>query len=177
MGRLSDARDKRDRAREGVRKWQKIIRERREAGHKAAAGRARERLDELRRKLERVVRRIGKIIRRRRFVRWPKDIFLAELLYHDPPHLHVASPERDKLIQLARIGQRKYSLRIGEFPPVDPVEDVHISGTWHYRDSSDPWRARSFSERGNGLAFDANDADGGSDGEVAFYTELKRRYW
>jgi hypothetical protein len=108
---------------------------------------------------------------------WPANGTFSEFLYHSPgPHVHIASPDREFLIQVCRIGQAKYGLRIGEFPPFDPVEPVHVSGSWHYRDSSSPWTPRDFGNRGDGLAADINDADGGSDQEVAFYNELARRY-
>lgn len=112
----------------------------------------------------------------RKDVQWPASVTFTELLYHNPPHLHVACADREKLIALAKIGRERFGLRIGEFPPFDPVEDVHVHGSWHYRDSSSPWTPRTFSNRGNGLAFDANDLDGGNDQEYAFYLELRRRY-
>jgi hypothetical protein len=114
--------------------------------------------------------------KRRQDVEWPESCQVAELLYHDPPHFHFATPERDKLIRIAKIGQEKYHCRIGEFPPFDPVEAVHVSGSWHYRDSSNPWTPRNFSNRGDGLAFDANDLDGGNDQEFEFYAEVRDRY-
>ena len=107
---------------------------------------------------------------------WPDSLVIAELLYHQPgPHIHLATPERDKLIAICKIAQRR-GLRVGEFPPFDVVECVHVSGSWHYRDSSSPSTPRDCANRGNGLAADLNDADGGSDQEVAFYQELVRRY-
>lgn len=121
-------------------------------------------------------RRFFRKHKRRQDVEWPKSFPIAELLYHDPPHFHLASPDRDKLIQIAKIGQEKFHCRIGEFPPFDTVEDVHIGGSWHYRDSSSPSTPRSFSNRGNGLAFDANDLDGGNDQEFEFYAEVRERY-
>jgi hypothetical protein len=115
--------------------------------------------------------------RARKDVEWPKHGSFTELMYHHPgPHIHAASADRGFLVQIAKIGQEKFGQRIGEFPGFDPVECVHVSGSWHYRDSSAPWAARLCANRGNGLAFDANDADGGSDQEFAFYLELKRRY-
>lgn len=132
-----------------------------------------------RRKLARLVRelreRLERLLARLRH-RWPREGSFTELLYHSPPHLHAASADRDFLVRIARIGEKRYGLRIGEFPPFDTVEAVHVSGSWHYRDSSNPWTPRTFAGRGDGLAFDANDADGGSDREVAFYNELRRRY-
>ena len=107
---------------------------------------------------------------------WPKAGKFSELLYHDPPHCHVASADREFLIAIAKIAHEKFECRIGEFPPFDTVEAVHVSGSWHYRDSSSPYTPRDFSNRGDGLAFDANDLDGGSDQEYALYIELRRRY-
>lgn len=113
---------------------------------------------------------------------WPDDIEIAECLYHDPPHFHLASPERNKLIQIGKIGQEKFKCRIGEFPPFDTVEDVHVYGTWHARDPSKPYVPQPFNAaklvKGGpwGLALDANDLDGGGDQEYAFYIEVKRRY-
>ena len=108
---------------------------------------------------------------------WPASIVLTEYLYHMPgPHVHIASANRNALIKLAKVGQEKFGLRIGEFPPFDSVECVHVAGSWHYRDSSNPSVGRLCANRGDGLAFDANDADGGSDQEYAFYIEVGRRY-
>lgn len=108
--------------------------------------------------------------------RWPASLRIAELLYHPPgPHVHVASPDREALIRVLRIAEDR-GIRVGEFPPFDPVEDVHVSGSWHYRDSGSPWIGRDFANRGDGLAADLNDLDGGSDQEYAFYLELRRRY-
>lgn len=121
-------------------------------------------------------RRYFKQHKRRKDVKWPDSVPITELLYHDPPHFHCASSDRKKLIELAKIGQEKYRCRIGEFPPFDTVENVHVSGSWHYRDSSNPWVRRDFGNRGDGLAFDANDLDGGNDEEFAFYSEVRERY-
>jgi hypothetical protein len=107
---------------------------------------------------------------------WPEDMPIAELLYH-LAHTHIASPDREKLIQVCKIADEKFNCRVGEFPPFDPVECVHANpGSWHYRDSGSPWTSRYCSNRGNGLAADINDWDGGSDQEYAFYIECKRRY-
>jgi hypothetical protein len=100
---------------------------------------------------------------------------VAELLYHDPPHCHLASPERDKLIAIGQVAADR-GIRVGEFPPFDTVEGVHVGNSWHYRDSADPAVGRTFENRGDGCAMDLNDADGGSDKEVAFYHELVERY-
>jgi hypothetical protein len=113
---------------------------------------------------------------------WPESMVLAECLYHDPPHFHLASPERDKLIQVATIGLEKFNCRIGEFPPFDTVDDVHVYGTWHGRDPAKPYVPQPFNQaklvKGGpwGLALDANDLDGGGDQEYAFYLEVRRRY-
>lgn len=114
--------------------------------------------------------------KRRQDVDWPKSFPIAEILYHNPPHFHLASPDRDKLIAICKIGREKYHCRIGEFPPFDTVENVHVNGSWHYRDSSSPSTPRNFSNRGNGLAADINDLDGGNDEEFAFYMEVRERY-
>jgi hypothetical protein len=114
---------------------------------------------------------------------WPATIQVAELLYHAPgPHVHFASPERDKLIAIGRIAQAR-GLRVGEFPPFDVTEDLHARCvSWHYRDPDRPWTPVCYSAAhmrlgGDwGLAMDLNDLDGGSDQEYAFYLELRRRY-
>lgn len=60
--RIDDEREKRDRIRAAVKKWQKETRERRAADKKGPAKKARARLDELRWKLERSVRRIKRLV-------------------------------------------------------------------------------------------------------------------
>lgn len=113
---------------------------------------------------------------------WPDEMVITECLYHDPPHFHLASPERDKLIEVAKIGATYFNCRIGEFPPFDTVEDVHTYGSWHGRDPSQPYVGQPFNaaklQKGGpwGLALDANDNDGGGDQEYAFYLEVRRRY-
>ena len=102
---------------------------------------------------------------------WPSSIHVAELLYHDPPHCHFASTERNKLIAIGKIAEGKWGLRVGEFPPFDTVECVHVSGSWHYRDSSAPYVARSCAGRGDGLAMDVTGVR-----QYAFYLELRSRY-
>lgn len=109
-------------------------------------------------------------------VKWPAHLPITEILYHNPPHFHLASSDRDALIQVCKVINEKFGCRIGEFPPFDPVEPVHVNGSWHYRDSSSPSTPRSFSNRGDGLAADINDLDGGNDQEYAAYIEVKRRY-
>lgn len=105
----------------------------------------------------------------------PERISFAELLYHYPgPHVHVAIADRDVLIRVCKVAQAR-GLRVGEFPPFDAVECVHVSGSWHYRDSSSPGTPRTCAARGDGLAADLNDADGGSDQEYAFYLDLRAR--
>jgi len=106
---------------------------------------------------------------------WPATLILDECLYH-LGHFHLASRERSKLITVCRIGQEKWGLRIGEFPPFDPVECVHVDpGSWHYRDSSSPFTSRGCAGRGDGLATDINHLANETI-EVAFYREVVRRY-
>jgi hypothetical protein len=108
---------------------------------------------------------------------WPSDVTFTEFMYHEPgPHVHMATTQRNKLIELAKIANDDFKCRVGEFPPFDPVECVHVWNSWHYRDSSNPWTARTCANRGDGLAADVNDWDGGSDQEYAFFIECKRRY-
>lgn len=107
---------------------------------------------------------------------WPASLVVAECLYHYPgPHFHLATPERDKLIGIAGIAKAR-GIRVGEFPPFDPVECVHTEISWHYRDSSNPYIGRTCAQRGDGCAADMNDADGGNDLEYALYLEVRRRY-
>lgn len=142
----------------------------------AGFGGVRDRLVALKREVEDRIARLAATIKRLRGPDWPDDLVVAELLYHLPgPHVHLASPERDKLIRIGKIAEER-GLRVGEFPPFDVVEDVHVDGSWHYRDSSNPSVPRNFENRGDGLAMDLNDVDGGSDQEQAFYAELLRRY-
>ncbi len=110
--------------------------------------------------------------------RWPKDITIEELFVNDNGlhnHVHVASKERKRLIQLGHVAQEKYggadSQAVREFPPFDTVEDVHTNGSWHYRDSRNPLVLRNYDNRGNGLAFDFRAVD-----RDAFAREVKKRY-
>jgi hypothetical protein len=108
---------------------------------------------------------------------WPESGQLTECLYH-LGHTHIASADRPFLIRICTIADQEFKCRVGEFPPFDPVECVHVNpGSWHYRDSSSPWTSRYCSNRGNGLAADINDWDGGGDQEYAFFIEVKRRYF
>lgn len=120
----------------------------------------------------------------RKDVKWPEKGTFAEALYHAPgPHIHLASSDRAFLLAIAKIGAEKFNLRIAEFPPFEDVEPVHVDGSWHYRavvdgevrvlSTSDPRLKKGGS---GGLAFDANDADGGSDEEYAFWLEVRERY-
>jgi hypothetical protein len=129
----------------------------------------------LKKRKDRVRDRIVEIKRELAQGEWPDSLNVAELLYHDPPHTHLASPERDKLIAIGQVAAER-GIRVGEFPPFDVVEGVHVGNSWHYRDSSNPELGRTFANRGDGCAMDLNDADGGSDLEVAFYHELVERY-
>ena len=51
------------------------------------------------------------------------------------------------------------------------MDPVHVTGSWHYRDSSNPSVGRSFANRGDGLAADINGTR-----EFEFYLELRSRY-
>lgn len=109
---------------------------------------------------------------------WPHKIEIEELFVNDNAlhnHVHVASRDRKKLIQLAKVAQQRYGGddpdAVREFPPFDPVEDVHVYGTWHERDSSNPDIPRSFENRGNGLAFDFRAVR-----RDEFAHEVKKRY-
>ena len=109
---------------------------------------------------------------------WPKHMDIEELFNNDNGlhnHVHVASKDRKKLIQLGHVAQERFggsdSAAVREFPPFDTVEDVHTPGSWHYRDSSNPTVPRDFSNRGNGLAFDFRAVN-----RQAFANEVKKRY-
>lgn len=102
---------------------------------------------------------------------WPADIALAELLYHNPPHLHVASCEREKLIAVCRCLQREFGVYISEFPPFNTVDPVHVNCSYHYRASSSCGTCRSYYNRGDGCAADINGTR-----EYSAYVELVRRY-
>lgn len=109
---------------------------------------------------------------------WPHQIVIEELFDNDDgkhSHVHVASKDRKKLIQLAKVAQQRYggsdSAAVREFPPFEPVENVHTLGSWHYRDSHDPNDERDFDNRGNGLAFDLRSVR-----REDFAHEVKRRY-
>lgn len=117
-----------------------------------------------------------KLIKRRND--WPESMVIEELFINDNGmrnHVHVASRDRDALIQLGRIAQEKYSGGdtecVREFPPFDTVECVHTGTSWHYRDESNPDAPRTCPNIGNGLAFDLR-----STPREAFAQELKRRY-
>lgn len=126
---------------------------------------------------KRIARARKKLKQKSLLSKWPSSGSFTELMYHAPgPHIHAASADRDFLIRVFTIARDEYQIRVGEFPPFDPVECVHVNGSWHYRDSSNAWLPRLCSARGDGLAGDLNDADGGSDRELAFYAELRRRY-
>lgn len=110
---------------------------------------------------------------------WPSSMHIVELYVNDNGlrnHVHVASTERDKLIQIAKIAQSKYSggdpEAVREFPPFDPVECVHTGTSWHYRDSSNPYNPLGCGQ-GDGLAFDLRSVQ--SERE-AFAHEVKSRY-
>lgn len=107
---------------------------------------------------------------------WPADMHIVELFNNDNGlhnHLHVASTDRDDLIRLGNIAVAHYGAAgmVREFPPFDPVECVHATTSWHYRDSSNPSVARTCANRGNGLAFDL-----GCAARQAFGNEVKARY-
>lgn len=107
---------------------------------------------------------------------WPADMHITELFNNDNAlhnHVHIASTERDKLIQLANIAIAQYggAGAIREFPPFDPVECVHVSSSWHYRDSGSPYTVRACANRGDGCAMDLGFAR-----RQEFANEVKRRY-
>jgi len=116
----------------------------------------------------------------RQEVWWPTGVVFAELLYHSPPHLHIACADRGKLIGICKVAQEQFNCRVGEFPPFDSVECVHVTSSWHYRAPGGvvlPCSSSRLDLGGDaGLAADINDLDGGSDQEYALYIELKRRY-
>lgn len=118
----------------------------------------------------------------RQAVKWPANLPITEILYHNPPHFHLASSDRSALIAVCKVIQAEFNCRIGEFPPFDTVENVHTGSSWHYRDPSRPYVGVAFNasklQQGGpwGLAADINDLDGGSDQEYAAYIEVKRRY-
>lgn len=119
---------------------------------------------------------------RRHDAKLPDKIHFAELLYHDPPHCHVAIADREVLEQVADwlISQ---GIGVSEFPYIEDVEPVHVNGSWHYRiklaDGSivalTPSDSRLKKDGPGGLALDANDLDGGSDEEYAAFLELRSR--
>ncbi len=107
---------------------------------------------------------------------WPASMHITELFNNDNGlhnHVHVASTERDKLIQIEKIAVSQYggAGAVREFPPFDPVECVHVATSWHYRDSSSPYTLRTCANRGDGLA-----ADNGFANRQAFGNEIKDRY-
>lgn len=115
---------------------------------------------------------------------WPDSLVITECLYHDPPHFHLASPERKKLIVIGGIIHERFKCRIGEFPPFDPVENVHTGVSWHHRDPARPYVGLTYAQAAAhlgmggdwGCALDVNDLDGGGDQEYAAFIEVKRRY-
>ena len=110
--------------------------------------------------------------------KWPESLAIVEYLYHNPgPHFHLAvyPQSRNGLIAIGAIAEAR-GIRVGEFPPYDVVECVHTGYSWHYRDSGDGGAPRTCANRGNGLAADMNDYDGGNDAEYALYIEVGRRY-
>ncbi len=107
---------------------------------------------------------------------WPTGMHVTELYNNDNGahnHVHIASTDRNALIQIGNIAVAQYggAGMVREFPPFDPVECVHVSTSWHYRDSSSPYFARACSNRGDGLAMDLSFS---RRQEVA--DEVKRRY-
>jgi hypothetical protein len=119
-----------------------------------------------------LIKRLKRKLERKQRLEWPESVNLAELLYEDPPHLHIATPERDKLIVICRIAIERWGLTVSEFPPFDShMDDIHVAGSWHLRDSSAPSVPRSFENRGDGLAADINGTR-----EFQFYLELRSRY-
>jgi hypothetical protein len=108
--------------------------------------------------------------------RWPRKMVIEELFVNDNSlhnHVHVASKDRKRLIKLAHVAAERFGGGefVREFPPFDPVDCVHTSGSWHYRDSSNPSTARDCAHKGNGLAFDF-----GAPRRDEFAREVKKRY-
>lgn len=125
------------------------------------------------------IRKLKRIQKERKSSGWPDTLHIVELYVNDNGlrnHVHVASTERDKLIQIANIARSSYSggdyYCVREFPPFDPVECVHTSGSWHYRDSGNPYAALGCGQ-GDGLAFDLRSPQSIRE---AFAHEVKRRY-
>ncbi len=126
----------------------------------------------------RIRRRLRRARRRRQEQQdgWPGDMHITELFnndngYHN--HVHIASTDRDALIRLGKIAEAQYggAGMVREFPPFDPVECVHVSTSWHYRDSSAPYVPRVCANRGDGCAMDLSFPR-----RQEFANEVKRRY-
>lgn len=62
---------------------------------------------------------------------------VAELLGPGDPghssHVHVASDDMAFLHSLAEIAKKRFGMSIREEPHYDPVDPVHVSGSYHYR--------------------------------------------
>lgn len=122
--------------------------------------------------------RVRRSVRRHRKPKddWPSDMHITELYnndngYHN--HVHIASTDRGALVQIENIAVKQYggAGMVREFPPFDPVECVHVSVSWHYRDSSSPYTPRTCANRGDGCA-----ADNSFPRRQEFANEVKRRY-
>lgn len=163
MGKLADRRQRLRKARRRARRARRAT-PKRFGGLRRTLGSAIQRMTELIQQLDR------RIARRANRPDWPERAHFRELLYHDA-HVHIAMCDRTKLIRICKIAEEHYGLRVGEFPPFDPVEDVHVSGSYHYRQSGRCDERRTFANRGDGLAADLNGVR-----EVEFYEELRRRY-
>lgn len=107
---------------------------------------------------------------------WPADVHITELFNNDNGlhnHVHVASTSHADLVALGNIAIRDYggAGAVREMLPFDTVECVHVSTSWHYRDSSAPYTPRACANRGDGLAMDCGFAR-----RQEFGDEIKRRY-
>lgn len=81
---------------------------------------------------------------------------VAELI-DEGAHIHLASRDRVWLIAQGKRAQ-KMGLSVREHPAFDPVDCVHVKGSWHYRDSRNPNTERTCQTKGNGLAIDVSGA-------------------
>lgn len=152
----------------------KLMRKFKKSGHKAGFARASAR----RLAQVKAIKKLLALIKKQDA--WPESMIIDELFINDNGlrnHVHIASRERDKLLILARIAQKKYSAgdseAVREFPPFNSVECVHTSSSWHYRDSSSPDTPRACPNIGDGLAFDLRSAQSSRE---AFAHEVARRY-
>ena len=84
--------------------------------------------------------RLEQKIERRKHSGLPKSVRWVELMHHAPgPRIHaaVAWAQRDLLIRVSKYAEEELGMRVGEFPPFDDVECVHVAGSRHYRAEND----------------------------------------